>query len=61
MDQLALIIALAISYFAACWALIGKLSETNAYQNYFGIFGLVLLAILSCFGIIGFIKKQNDS
>ncbi len=55
----ALIFALAISYFAACWALIGKLSETNAYQNYFGIFGLVLLAALSIIGIMGFYKKQK--
>lgn len=57
--NIALIFALAISYFAACWALIGKLSETNAYQNYFGIFGLILLAILSIVGIRGFYKKQN--
>ena len=54
-----MIIATTVATFASIWSLLGKLDSTKAYEQIFGIVGLIGLPILFFIGILGFIKKNR--
>ena len=57
--NIALITALLVSFFAAGWALEGKLKSSNVYEYYFAIFGIVTLITLSIIAIIGYYRHEK--
>lgn len=59
--NLALLIAGGIATFASVWALLGKMASKNAYEHYFGLIGLIVLAILMCFGVFQYYQKERQS
>ena len=54
-----MVVALAISYFAAIWALLGFTRSTETYRVIFGYAGLVTLSALTIVGLIGHIKNTK--
>jgi Mn2+/Fe2+ NRAMP family transporter len=51
-------LATGIAFFAAYWALTGKYQSTNPYEHWFGLIGIIGLAILTLIGIWGFWRKK---
>ncbi len=51
-------LATAIAFFASYWALTGKYQSANPYEHYFGLTGIIGLAILTLIGITGFLRKR---
>jgi len=56
-----MIITLAISYFAAIWALTGKMGSNNSYEKILALVGLLVLGVFSILGIIGYFRNNSSS